>query len=145
MNKMRTFPIVFVIGLCLFYTATVWACYPPPCPPCYSGIWPICTWSCFFGTCCNNSCCAGSCCNNTCCIGTCCGFSGTCCPSSGCKSCVNGQCVVCGGDPKKVCCEGICTETCYHIETSTEYIGHCFCDSSANCKGERVPKNWTGV
>ncbi len=86
MNKMKTVSIVFVIELCLCCSVMVWATYPPPCPPCYSGTHPNCTWNCGSGqACCNGSCCgSGGCCDGIACYNPnerqCCGYgNGTTC------------------------------------------------------------------
>lgn len=108
-NFLACLPLMLLISS-FVKTPTAYSSFCPPCPPCYSqrGSWPNCRcgWDCGSGYCCNGFCCPS---------GTlCCKYS--CCDPNQCETCDGqGNCLPCGGDPSKTCCDKQCSSSCYKI------------------------------
>jgi hypothetical protein len=117
--------ITYSVVMILFCATAMATMTCPPAPKCYhyKTDWPGCDlgWNCQSGQkCCDGWCLWG-------CTGECCGT--TCCNSANCETCVDGQCVACGGDQSLSCCGG---KECYSA-TFKKCCGDHACYYAENC------------
>ena len=119
-------------AIVLLFTDFLFACPPPPCPPCHVWVSPNCVYQCASSRC--EECTSGSCrvCGGrekeVCCGTSIPGYRECCredlcyrcqgdqckyiCKPEQCETCVDNECKVCGGDPRYVCCQGGCCTCC---------------------------------
>jgi hypothetical protein len=143
--------ISYLVVMSLFCAMAMATMTCPPAPKCYhyKTDWPGCDlgWNCGSA----QKCCDGDCRSN---CGECCGkYCG--CNSANCETCVDGQCVskcdpakcetcdghgnciVCGGDTNKTCCNGSCCDKVWKSRSIESITEHCsFSDCGAGgCTG----------
>jgi len=100
MKTKNTLFRLVLLGIYILLSGTALAWPWPPCSPCW-GNYPFCDIYCDGHM--EDDCCSGECCTEPCC-------GDDCCHDEDCETCVNDECVVCGGDPNLVCDEGECVE-----------------------------------
>lgn len=130
----RVLLLGIVMLLNMFTCDAFGTCDPPVCPPCYYVEWCECSDEPACENCCNGNCCPeGTTCSN----GHCCppgqtGCGSGCCDPDNCETCVNGECMVCGGRLYEACCGGQCYDTRFR-KCCTDVTPNYICDIDKTC------------